>query len=121
MMVLSALRPDASLPEFLAHRARSAPISRLVLDIVAGMLGLYAVLLRHPTGSLVLGSIAVCFAAYGSWGIADRARSGRPASGDANVTGLLDAVCALIVGVGGVAVAALLFGVWSIALGTWIS
>jgi hypothetical protein len=32
MMVLSAQRPDASLAEFLAHRARSAPIRQLKLS-----------------------------------------------------------------------------------------
>ena len=36
MMVLSALRPDASLSEFLAHRARSASVRRLAIDAVIG-------------------------------------------------------------------------------------
>ena len=46
MMVLSALRPDASIFEFLAHRARAASVRRLVADaltgaatIVAGIIG----------------------------------------------------------------------------------
>jgi hypothetical protein len=53
MMVLSVLRPDASLPEFLAHRARSAGRLRLALDVALGIAGTSAVLYWKPTASLI--------------------------------------------------------------------
>jgi hypothetical protein len=121
MMVLSALRPEASLPEFLAHRARSASIRRLSLDVVAGLATLSGLLWSRPTGLLVLGSAALAFAAYGCWGIADRARSVVVARGESRALIPLNVLCGLLAAVGVLAMAALFFGVWSIALGTWIS
>ena len=43
MMVLSALRPDASLAEFLAHRASSASLG--LLGAAAVMYGVWAIAL----------------------------------------------------------------------------
>jgi hypothetical protein len=48
MMVLSALRPDASLPEFLAHRAKAASVRRLSIDLAIGVAGLAAALHWRP-------------------------------------------------------------------------
>ena len=75
MMVLSALRPDASLPEFLVHRARSASVRRLAIDVIIGVAGFAAALNWRPGAWLVIASLALIFFAYGGWGIADRARS----------------------------------------------
>ena len=121
MMVLSALRPDASLTEFLAHRARSASIYRLSIDLAVGSGGTWAALQYRPVAWLVLMSIALCFAAYGGWGLADRAQSIQSAQGHRLLRGSLEAVCALFGAIGVLAGAALLYGVWAIALGTWIS
>lgn len=121
MMVLSALRPDASLPEFLAHRARSASVRRLSIDLAVGLAGLWAALHWRPAGWLVVASLALIFFAYGGWGIADRARS-IAATGDSRLARtLLDALCFLLGAAGVLATAALLYGVWALALGTWIS
>src|ERR1700736_839956 len=65
MMVLSALRPDASLPEFLAYRARSASIRRLSIDLAVGLTGLAAALRWRPGGWMVVASLALMFLAYG--------------------------------------------------------
>jgi hypothetical protein len=120
-MVLSALRPDASLPEFLAYRARSAPLWRLAIDTVMGGAASAAVVLWRPTASLVLASAALCFFSYGAWGMLDRARS-RAAPGRWAFLGRpLDVVCALLAALGVLAAAGVLLGVWAIALGTWIS
>ena len=121
MMVLSALRPEASLPEFLAHRARSASIRRLSLDVTAGLGALSLLLWSRPAGLLVLGSAALCFAAYGAWGMADRARSATAAAGDGRFLIPMNVLCGLLAAVGVLATAALFFGVWATALGTWIS
>ena len=121
MMVLSALRPEASLPEFLAHRARAASLRRLSLDLVAGLGALSALLWWRPAGLLVLGSAALFFALYGAWGVTDRARSAAAVIGDRRVLIALNALCGMLAAAGVLATAALFFGVWAIALGTWIS
>ena len=123
MMVLSALRPDASLAEFLVYRARSASIRRLAADAVAGAGGCAAALSWRPTGWLVLASAALCFFSYGAWGILDRARS-RPAVACTRQSvdrSFVDALCALSALLGALAAAGVLLGVWALALGTWIS
>ena len=121
MMVLSALRPEASLPEFLAHRARSASIRRLSLDLIGGLATLSAILWWRPGGLLVLGSTALCLASYGAWGIADRARSATAPAVDSRALIPLSVLCGLLAALGVLATAALFFGVWAVALGTWIS
>lgn len=120
-MVLSALRPDASLPEFLAHRARSASLWRLAIDTVMGGAATAAVMWWRPTASLVLASAALCFFSYGAWGLLDRARAHLALASRTFLGRLLDVVCALFVVLGVLAAAGLLLGVWAIALGTWIS
>jgi hypothetical protein len=121
MMVLSALRPDASLSEFLAHRARSASIRRLSLDLGVGIAGASAALWWRPVAWLVLTSLALCFFAYGAWGLTDRARLRVGVRNSRVVNASLDAFCAAMAAVGVVAAAGLLLSVWAIALGTWIS
>lgn len=121
MMVLSALRPDASLPEFLAHRARSAPLWRLAIDTVMGGATAAAVVWWRPTASLVLASAALCFFLYGAWGLLDRARSHAALANRTSFGRLFDVLCALCAALGVLAAAGLLLGVWAIALGTWIS
>ncbi len=121
MMVLSALRPDASLPEFLTHRARSASIRRLSIDMLIGLAGLSAAIWWRPSAWLVLASMALCFFAYGGWGIADRARSDAATRGNRLLRASMEGLCVLLGAAGALAAAALLFSVWAVALGTWIS
>ena len=121
MMVLSALGPDASLPEFLAHRARSASIHRLSIDLAVGITSSWAAIQWRPSAWLVLMSVALCFACYGAWGLVDRARSRIVACGNRILNGSMDALCALLGFAGVLAAAGVLLGVWAIALGTWIS
>ncbi len=121
MMVLSALRPDASLPEFLVYRARSASIRRLAIDVLIGTVGCAAALWWKPSGWLVFASAALCFFAYGMWGTLDRVRSRPAPARGAWIRGFLDAMCALSALLGAFAGAGVLLGVWAVALGTWIS
>jgi hypothetical protein len=121
MMVLSALRPDASLPEFLAYRARSASIRRLAIDLLIGTAGCAAALWWKPAGWLVFASVALCFSSYGAWGMLDRLRSRETREQTARIKSLLDAMCALCALLGAIAAAGVLLGVWALALGTWIS
>src|SRR4051812_16381364 len=78
MMVLSALRPDSALAEFLAHRARSASVRRLAIDFAVGLAGVSSVLWWRPQYWLMLASMLGCFLAYGGWGLLDRALSRDP-------------------------------------------
>jgi hypothetical protein len=121
MMVLSALRPDASLPEFLVHRARSASIRRLAADALAGTAAGAAAAWWRPTGWLVLASVALCFFSYGAWGILDRARSHPAVTRRSWVAGVVEAMGVLSALLGALAAAGVLLGVWALALGTWIS
>jgi hypothetical protein len=121
MMVLSALRPDASLPEFLAHRARLATVSRLAIDVVTGGTAGAAVVWWRVPPSLVLASAALCFFAYGAWGLLDRARARATVASMRLTRRILDVLCALCAALGVFAVAGVLLGVWAIAIGTWIS
>jgi len=121
MMVLAAPRPDASLPEFLAHRAKATSVRRLSVDVIIGLAGFAATLHWRPSGWLVAVGLALCLFAYGGWGIADRARSNAVMRDSRLPRALLDALCILLGAVGALATASLLFGVWAIALGTWIS
>jgi len=79
-MIDSVPRPDASLPEFLAARARHASDGRLAIDALAGLLVAGAVAYWGGPGSPFLFSIAICFFAFGVWGIADRELGERPAA-----------------------------------------
>jgi hypothetical protein len=121
MMVLSALRPDASLPEFLAHRAKSASVRRLSIDLAVGVAGSAASLWWRPSPWLVLTSASLLFFAYGAWGLLDRARSQATARERRWAIASLDVLCAAMGAVGVLSIAGLLLGVWALALGTWIS
>ena len=121
MMVLSALRPDASLPEFLAHRAKSASVRRLAIDVAAGTAGFASALHWRPAGWLAVASLALIFFAYGGWGIADRVRSAAATRESRLSRALLDGLCLVLGATGLLATAALLYSVWAMALGTWIS
>jgi hypothetical protein len=121
MTVLSALRPDASLPEFLADRARTASIRRLAVDALAGGAACAAALWWRPTGWLVLASAALCFLFYGAWGVLDRVRSHSAVTAKTSLAGLVEATCVLCALLGALAAAGVLLGVWALGLGTWIS
>lgn len=77
-MIDTVPRPDASLPEFLAARARHATDTRLAVDAVAGLLIAAGVGYWNGPGTPFLVSIGLCFFAYGVWGIADRELAERP-------------------------------------------
>jgi hypothetical protein len=122
MMVLSAARPDASLREFLVQRARSASLIRLVIDLVVGVTGaLMTLLWWKPASPLLALSSALAFTAYGAWGIVDRFRVKATVQTNGFLHGLLDAVCALLTAAGILGGIGMLYDVWAIALGTWIS
>ena len=120
-MVESVPRSNAEpgLRELLVARARGASDGRLVSDVIGGALIACIVLFWRPTGWLPLLSAACCFAAFGAWGISDRVLREQP--DPARSTRVLTIVRAAAAVVGAVAGLALLFSLWALALGTWIS
>jgi hypothetical protein len=122
----STLRSDATLPELLVARAHRASDLRLAADVAGGVLVAAAALFWRPRGWVVPLGAALCFAAFGLWGIADRALGApppattfgarEPASRDA-----LRALRALAVVLGTLAALVLVGGIVAVALGTIIS
>jgi hypothetical protein len=120
-MADTELRPESSLAEFLTDRARHASDARLVVDVGAGLAVAVAVVLWRPHAWMLLVSAALCFAAFGAWGIADRELGGAPAARYHVPAGVLRGVRVAASLVGAVAALALLIGGLGFALGTWIS
>jgi hypothetical protein len=121
MMVLSARRPDASLLEFLADRARSASVRRLAIDAAVGVSASVAAIRWTETFTLLVASAGILLACYGAWGLFDRARTRLERDAWRRTLGLIDAICALSAVLGVLAASGILYGVWAVALGTWIS
>ena len=121
MMVLSARRPDASLLEFLAQRARLSSAPRLVADVAIGVIVFFAAGRLDSWTRIALSMAAVSIIAYGGWGLlersSDRFRVGRWPL----IAGALAALRALLVIGGVLAAVGVLLSVWALALGTWIS
>jgi hypothetical protein len=117
----SALRSDANLPDALVARARAASDGRLALDVVCGLFVALAVIAWHPRLWLIPFSAAICFAAYGGWGIADRELRERSDVAGALAIMTLRIVRSLAAAAGVIATATALFAVLAIALGNWIS
>ena len=69
---------EETLGEFLASRARSASEIRLVGDAAFSIFAAVAVgVWRGPMWDVRI-AIALCFLAFGIWGVADRDLAGRP-------------------------------------------
>ena len=109
-----ALRPDVTLPELLAARARGASDERLVANVAGGVLVAAAAAFWRPTVWPLVASAALCFVAYGLWGIADRAIGDSAARGPRGLRGLATAL-------GWLAALALLSSVLAVGLGRIIS
>ncbi|GAC1490452.1 MAG: hypothetical protein NVS1B5_15290 [Gemmatimonadaceae bacterium] len=121
MMVLSALRPDAGLFEFLAHRARAQAVRRLAIDALGGAAVAAAALRWNPAAQLLIASTATLLFSYGAWGMLDRVRTRLANRRWRRTTGLVDALCVLCAALGASAGGVVLLAIWAIALGTWIS
>jgi hypothetical protein len=105
----------------LASRARATSDGALVLVVLVGFTATIVLAVWRPAAWMVLGSLGVCVAAFGGWGIADRELVERGGTGSRATVKALRVVrlLACLVGVGAALVAA--FRVLGTALGTWIS
>ncbi|PYP78023.1 MAG: hypothetical protein DMD35_12715 [Gemmatimonadetes bacterium] len=120
-MMNPALRPDASLSEFLVARARAASDGRLVLDVVGGSLLAIGVATWRPTGWISLAGVALSLVAFGFWGIADRELRERAHGSSSATVRVLRAVRAAATLVGVLSALTALFAGLGVALGVWIS
>ncbi|HEX7979070.1 MAG TPA: hypothetical protein VF461_10735 [Gemmatimonadaceae bacterium] len=120
-MMNPAVRPDASLPEFLAARARAASDGRLVVDVIVGCGAALAVAVWQPVGWITLLGVAVSLAAFGAWGIIDRELRERANAPRARVVRVLSVLRVGVAVVGTLAAVTAMFSVLGVVLGTWIS
>lgn len=107
--------------DVLASRARAMSDGTLVIVVLAGLTAAMVVAIWRPAAWMVLGSIGVCAAAFGGWGIADRELVERAVTGGRAALAALRTVrlLALLTGIGAAFVAAL--RMLGAVLGTWIS
>jgi hypothetical protein len=120
-MFLSARRPDASLLEFLAERARVSSSRRLAADLIAGA-AILALALRWESGArLTVALAATSLIAYADWGLLEHTASRLEARGWSRTSAALRALGGLCAVAGVVAALGVLLAVWALALGTWIS
>jgi hypothetical protein len=120
-MIDFAPRTDAGLPELLAARARNASDVRLALDVAGGLLAAAVLLVWRPPAWPVSLSAALCFAAFGAWGIAERELHDERLDAGGRDARVLRALRSLATAVGTLAAFVLFFGALGLALGTIIS
>jgi hypothetical protein len=121
-MMNPALRPDASLSEFLVARARAASDGRLVVDVLVGSGVALVCAVWRPLGWLSVGGVALALAAFGLWGIVDReVRERAAAAGSPRVVRVLRGVRTAAGLVGFCGAVSAVFSALGLALGTWIS
>jgi hypothetical protein len=121
-MIDTVPRPDATLPEFLAARARHASDARLVAYACGGFVLLIVALVWRGSAWHVLVSLAMCVLTFGVWGIADR-ELGERSGGNVSTRTLvmLRVVRVIAATLGAAAFVALLVSAMAIALGRMIS
>jgi len=120
-MVLSSIATSESITEALIQRARTRSDARLSADLIGGTFVATAAAVWRPAGWFVIASAALCFAAFGAWGFADRLLNdgGQPTS--SSFFSFLLVFRTIAVAVGVVSALLLLFGAADLVMGTWIS
>ena len=116
-----AVRSDASLHDVLAERARRASDTRLAADVAGGVVAAAAVLFWRPGPWVILLSAALCFVAFGAWGMADRSLATAPNIGRRFSRRALRTLRALAATLGAIAGVMLAVSVVALGFGHWIS
>jgi hypothetical protein len=120
-MMNPALRPDASLVEYLVARARAASDGRLVLDALGGLLLALTIAVWRPVAWPSFAGVCLALAAFGFWGIADRELRDRAGAARSFTTRALGVARGAVAAIGFLSAALALFSGLGIMLGTWIS
>ncbi len=100
MMVLSSLRPDASIVEYLEQRARKEPARILVAQTILAFAIVLAGSAVLPSGKAIVVTLAFTYFCYGAWGLLDRALSYSTSRGWPNTTTFVRLLCAFFVALG---------------------
>jgi hypothetical protein len=100
MMVLSSLRPDASIVEYLKHRARAESLRGLVARSLLALAFVIGGLGPIPVGKPVVVSLAFTYFCYAVWGLLDRARSHSQNGRSSSRVGALSFLCTFVVWLG---------------------
>jgi hypothetical protein len=108
-----------TLPALLAQRARRASDGRLTLDAAGGLIAAAALMELRPPAWPVLFSAAMCFLAFGVWGICDRAL--RETAHQARPRPLVRALRAAAAALGVLGGIALVATGMALMIGRWIS
>src|SRR5438445_1522583 len=117
-MVLSALRPDTSLVEFLEYRARAAPVRRLTAQAIVAFALVSGGFGRLPFARSIVGTFGGAYFCYAVWGLLDRARTYSSNRGWTLTAQYLKVLCRLFVGIGVLSGLVLLLAIWFLALGS---
>ncbi|MFN2601879.1 MAG: hypothetical protein ABR582_03865 [Gemmatimonadaceae bacterium] len=120
-MVDALISGSGSITEALSRRARTRSEPRLSADLVGGALIATTALVWRPAGWFVITTAALCLAAFGAWGFADRLLGDRRQGYGRAVLSFLLVFRTIAVAVGVVASALLVFGFADLVMGTWIS
>lgn len=116
-----ATRQEATLLEFLSHRARSASDGRLALDAGGGLILAAIAAIVRPAAWVVLVPLGFSFLAFGLWGIVDRELSERRANLGWLGIGVLTGARATAGILGAVAAVVLIYAAAALTLGRWVS
>jgi hypothetical protein len=108
-----------TLPALLARRARRASDGRLTLDAAGGLIAAALLLELRPPAWPPMVSAALCFLAFGVWGISDRALRESEHGGTSRRA--WQTLRAVAVALGIASSVALVATAMAIMLGTWIS
>ena len=121
MMVLSSLRPDVSLVDFLEAQARAESTRGLVARTAAALALMAVGLGPISWATPIVVTLSIAYFSYAAWGLLDRARSFSISSGRAKSVRYLSALCAIFVGLGVLAGIALLMAIGFTLLGSpWV-
>jgi hypothetical protein len=120
-MMNPALRPDASLVEYLVARARAASDGRLVLDALGGLMLALTIAVWRPMAWPTLAGVCLALAAFGFWGIADRELRDRADAAASLATRALGVARGVVAVIGFISAAVALFAGLGVMLGRWIS
>ena len=118
-MVLSSLRPESSLVEFLASQARRESIRDLAYRTAAALA--LTVIAFVAFGQPILTTASMAYFSYAMWGLLDRARSRSIIAGSGTAAHYLKILCAIFATLGVASGIGLLMAIGFTLLGSpWV-
>ncbi len=120
-MILSSLRPESSVVDFLESQARRESIRDLVYRTVAALVVVMIGFAPVPVAKPILMTASFAYLSYGMWGLLDRARSHSISVGNDRTAQYLKILCAFFVVLGVLSGIGLLMAIGFTLLGSpWV-